>query len=327
MYQIYLSNIIKNIKSRGINSIIKYFLRKQLKKIKSYFFQETHKDNDAIKILLAKILIENIKIKGIVNNLAEVEFKVFSQFGEDGIIQYLINNIPIKNKIFIECGVQNYKESNTRFLLINNNWKGLVIDSDSKSIDYIKNDDIYWRYDIKAISKFITKENINNLFSSNGFEGDIGLLSIDIDGNDYWVWDAIKVVNPRIVICEYNSILGCKDAVTIPYNPNFNRTKAHYSNLYFGASLPALCYLGNRKGYIFIGSNSAGNNAFFIREDLAKFFKKVTIKDGYIMSNIRESRNEEGKLTYISGEDRKRIIEDLEVYNVKTGDKKKIKDF
>ena len=327
MYQIYLSNIIKNINSRGINSIMKYFLRKQFKKIKSYFLQETHKDNDTIKTLLAKILTEDIKNKGIVNNLAEVEFKVFSQFGEDGIIQYLINNIPIKNKIFIEFGVQDYKESNTRFLLKNNNWRGLVIDSDSRSIDYIRNDEIYWRYSITAISKFITKENINNVFSSNGFEGDIGLLSIDIDGNDYWVWDAIKVVNPRIVLCEYNSILGCKDAVTIPYNPNFNRTKAHYSNLYFGASLPALCYLGNRKGYIFIGSNSAGNNAFFIREDLAKFFKKVTIKDGYVMSNIRESRNEEGKLTYISGEDRKRIIEDLEVYNVKTGDKKKIKDF
>jgi len=327
MYQIYLSNIIKNIKSRGINSIMKYFLRKQLKKIKSYFLQETHKDNDAIKILLAKILIENIKIKGIVNNLAEVEFKVFSQFGEDGIIQYLINNIPIKNKIFIECGVQNYKESNTRFLLINNNWKGLVIDSDSKSIDYIKNDDIYWRYDIKAISKFITKENINNLFSSNGFEGDIGLLNIDIDGNDYWVWDAIKVVNPRIVICEYNSILGCKDAVTIPYNPNFNRTKAHYSNLYFGASLPALCYLANKKGLIFIGSNSAGNNAFFVRKDLAGYFKELTPEKGYVYSNIREARDRMRKLTYISGESRKRLIEDLEIYNVKTGDKKKIKDF
>ncbi len=305
---------------------MKYFLRKQFKKIKSYFLQETHEDNDTIKTLLAKILIENIKNKGIVNNLAEVEFKVFSQSGEDGIIQYLLNNIPIKNKIFIEFGVQNYKESNTRFLLKNNNWRGLVIDSDSESIDYIRNDEIYWRYSITAIGKFITKENINNIFTSNGFEGDIGLLSIDIDGNDYWVWDAIKVVNPIIVICEYNSILGFKDAVTLPYDPNFNRTKAHYSNLYFGASLPALCYLGNRKGYIFIGSNSAGNNAFFVRKDFAKYFKKVTLKEGYVDSNIRESRDREGRLTYISGEDRKNIIGNLEVYNVQTNKKIRIKE-
>ena len=305
---------------------MKYFLRKQFKKIKSYFLQETHKDNDTIKTLLAKILIENIKNKGIENNLAEVEFKVFSQSGEDGIIQYLINNIPIKNKIFIEFGVQNYKESNTRFLLKNNNWKGLVIDSDSKSIDYIRNDEIYWKYDLKAVCEFITKKNINSIFSSNGFEGDIGLLSIDIDGNDYWIWKAIEAVNPRIVICEYNSVFGCEDAVTIPYEPNFNRTEAHYSNLYFGVSLPALCYLANKKGYIFIGSNSAGNNAFLIRKDFANIFKEVTVKEGYVKSNIRESRDREGRLTYISGEDRKNIIGNLEVYNVRTNKKIRIKE-
>jgi len=305
---------------------LKNYFQMYFNKIKKYVLLDIIKDNEIIKLLLAKTLIENIKNKGIINNLSEVEFKVFSQFGEDGIIQYLISNIPIKNKIFIEFGVQNYKESNTRFLLINNNWKGLIIDSDSKSIDYIKNDEIYWKYNLTAINEFITKENVNNVFSSNGVEGDVGLLSIDIDGNDYWVWDAIKVVNPRIVICEYNSIFGCKDAVTIPYEPNFNRTEAHYSNLYFGASLPALCYLANKKGYVFIGSNSAGNNAFFIKKDFAKFFKKVTLKEGYVTNNIRESRNREGRLTYISGEDRKKIIEDLEVYNVKTNEKIKIKD-
>ena len=284
---------------------MKYFLIKKIKKIESIFLQETHKDNDAIKTLLAKILIENIKNKRSVNNLAEVEFKVFSQFGEDGIIQYLVNNIPIKNKIFIEFGVQNYKESNTRFLLINNNWRGLLIDSDGKSIDFIKNDGIYWQHDIKAVCKFITRENINSIFSSNGFEGDIGLLSIDIDGNDYWIWESIEAVNPRIVICEYNSIFGCKDAVTIPYEPNFNRTKAHFSNLYFGASLPALCYLANKKGYIFIGCNNAGNDAFFVRKDLAGYFKELTPENGYVYSNIREARDRMGKLTYISGESRK----------------------
>jgi len=301
-------------------------LLKKLSIIRSYLISDIKRDSDIQKLLLAKILIDNIKNKRIVNNLAEVEFKVFSQFGEDGIIQYLINNIPIKNKIFIEFGVENYKESNTRFLLINNNWKGLLIDSDEKSINYIKNDDIYWKHDIKAVCELITKENINSIFSSNGFEGDIGLLSIDIDGNDYWIWEAIEVVNPRIVICEYNSVFGCKDAVTIPYEPNFNITKAHFSNLYFGASLLALCYLANKKGYIFIGCNNAGNNAFFVRKDFASTFKKINIKDGYVYAKFRQSRDKKGKLTYISGKNKKRIIENLEVYNIKTGKKMKIKD-
>ena len=146
-----------------------------LNKIKKYILTDIKKDNEVEKLLLAKILIENIRNRKNIDKLSEVEFKVFSQFGEDGIIQYLINNILIKNKIFIEFGVENYKESNTRFLLLNNNWKGLLIDSDEKSINYIKNDDIYWKHDIKVICEFITKENINSIFSSNGFKGDIGL--------------------------------------------------------------------------------------------------------------------------------------------------------
>ena len=184
--------------------------KKWLNKIKKYVLSDIKRDIDIEKILLGKILIENVRNKKNIDKLSEVEFKVFSQFGEDGIIQYLINNTPIKNKIFIEFGVQDYKESNTRFLLINNNWRGLIIDSNKRNINYIKNDEIYWKYNIKAVCEFITKENINSIFSSNGFKGDIGLLSIDIDGNDYWIWEAIKVVNPRIVICEYNSILVVK---------------------------------------------------------------------------------------------------------------------
>ena len=173
------------MKEWGGIDIFNIFLSKKLSIIRSYLISDIKRDIDIEKILLGKILIENIRNKKNIDKLSEVEYKVFSQFGEDGIIQYLINSIPIENKIFIEFGVENYKESNTRFLLINNNWKGLLIDSDEKSINSIKNDDIYWKHDIKAVCEFITKENINSIFSSNGFEGDIGLLSIDINGNDY----------------------------------------------------------------------------------------------------------------------------------------------
>lgn len=301
-------------------------LKTLFKKIKSHLVLDINRDNEIEKVLLGRIASENIRNKGNINSLSEVEFKVFSQFGEDGIVQYLISRIPIKNKIFIEFGVERYKESNTRFLLINNNWRGLLVDGNPKHIEYIKNDEVYWKYDITAICAFITRENINHIFSSNNFEGDIGLLSIDIDGNDYWVWEAIEVVNPRIVICEYNSALGCEHAVTVPYDPNFNRHEAHYSNLYFGASLPALYSLAERKGYSFIGCNSAGNNAFLVRKDLANIFKKPTIEEGYVYSKFRESRDRKGRLTYVSVKDRKKIIEDLVVYNTQTREMLKIKD-
>jgi len=118
------------------------------------------------KILAAKSLISPMKQHGIYENIHDAEFKVFSQFGEDGIIQYLIHNIgidPICQK-FIEFGVGDYTESNTRFLLINDNWTGLVIDGGEQYIDNIRKDDIYWRYDLTAVNSFINKENINQIF-------------------------------------------------------------------------------------------------------------------------------------------------------------------
>src|ERR1017187_7419263 len=176
------------------------------------------------------------------------EFRTFSQWGEDGILQFLLRRTGISRRIFVEFGVENYTESNTRFLLVNDNWAGLVIDGSSKHIDFIKSDDIYWRHNLKAEAAFITRETINDLICRNGISGEIGLLSIDIDGNDYWVWEAIDVIVPSVVVVEYNSRFGPERAVTVPYDAGFVRTIAHHSNIYYGASLAALCLLGKRKG-------------------------------------------------------------------------------
>ena len=163
-------------------------------------------------------------------NLNEAEFKVFSQRGQDGIIQFLINKINIKNKIFIEFGVETYVEANTRFLLLNNSWDGLVFDGSIENINYIKNDlRIYWGQRLTADQSFITKDNINDLIISKGYEGEIGLLSIDIDGNDYWVWESINCVNPCIVICEYNAIFGFNEEVVVPYSEKFQRKEEKWT--------------------------------------------------------------------------------------------------
>lgn len=254
--------------------------------------------------------------------LSDAEFKVFSQWGEDGIIQYLISRIPIPNKIFIEFGVENYRESNTRFLLVNNNWSGLVLDGSAQKVEQIRSMPLYWRHDLEAKCAFVTAENINSLIEESGIQGDIGLLSIDIDGNDYWVWKAIdeRIVYPRIVIVEYNSLFGNGRAVGIPYRPDFQRSKAHYSNLYYGASLKAFCQLAREKGYSYVGSNSAGSNAFFVRADVVGDLPVTDCECGYIESKVREARDENGNLIYLSGAKRLDMIAHLPVVDLESGE-------
>lgn len=238
------------------------------------------------------------------NALNQAEFQVFSQWGEDGILQWLISNVHVSKSIFVEFGVEKYTESNTRFLLINKNWSGLVMDGNKSNIDYIVRDPIYWRHNLKAVQSFITRENINQTLRENGISGDVGLLSIDIDGNDYWVWEAISEIDPAIVVVEYNSLFGADRAVVVPYDPEFMRSKAHFSHVYYGASLAALVELGNRKGLAFVGVNSAGHNAFFVRRDLLPaIIKEMTASEAYISHQFREARDQSGKLRFTSHEE------------------------
>lgn len=284
--------------------------------------------SESQKLLFGKILINQIKSHGIYTNIQDTEFKVFSQFGDDGIIQYLVNNVKIHDdeKRFVEFGVEDYQESNTRFLLYNNNWQGLVMDGSAKNIDKITNDRNYWRYDLTALTRFVDKNNIGKILKENGFESKIGIFHIDIDGNDYWIWKELDKVQPIILIAEYNSVLGSKYPVTIPYSAEFYRTKAHYSNLYWGASIKAYYDLFSKRGYVFVGTNSAGNNAYFVRKDRLGKVKSISLNNGYTESRYRESRDEKGNLTYIKGGDRLNVIKNMILYNLQTLKTVKIKD-
>jgi hypothetical protein len=243
------------------------------------------------------------------------EFRVFSQWGEDGIIQHLIRNIPIERKLFVEFGVENYAEANTRFLLTNNYWSGLVIDGSASNIEYIKRDSIYWACNLKAEHSFVTRENINDILASAGISGDIGLLSIDIDGNDYWVWEAINAISPRIVICEYNSHFGPAARVSTPYDPKFIREDAHFSKIYYGASISALNELAESRNYSLVAANDAGNNVFFVRNDVRGSLAVLSCADAYRRAAFREYHDEEGRLTYDDFETRLQKIGQLPVYD------------
>lgn len=259
-----------------------------------------------------------------INSLADIEFRVSSQSGEDGIIEWLVERLGIPTHAFVEFGTDAYRESNTRFLLLNRNWRGLIMDASDENISFVVRDDIYWMHDLTAKHAFVDRDNINLLLKDANFVGEIGLLSIDVDGNDYWIWQAIDVIRPIIVVCEYNAIFGDLQPISIPYQSNFNRTQAHHSNLYFGASIAALRLLASQKGYEYVGTNSTGVNAFFVRSDYAIRITRAIENVLPRPSRYRESRDKNGKWTYVAGLARLELIRELPVVNVNTGENMKL---
>jgi len=251
--------------------------------------------------------------------LADAEFRVFSQNGEDGIIDWLVGLAPGIPERFIEFGVESYTESNTRFLLRNRNWRGMVIDGSAENIDRIRADEISWQHDLTAVASFITAENIESLIADAGFAGELGILSVDIDGNDYWVWQAIGNASPWLVIAEYNAVFGDLHPLSVPYRPDFARTRADSSNLYFGASAKALQHLAASKGYACLGSNRAGNNLFFAREDIAAGMVSRIDDPRPRPSRFRESRDAHGQLSHLGGMARTEGIGALPVVDVVSG--------
>ena len=274
-------------------------------------------------ILKAKLLSnQNLKLKRI-KDLSEVEFQVYSQWGEDGIIDWLVNKFPEIPKSFLEIGTENYKESNTRFLLVNKNWDGFIIEADKNSVKDIKSQRVYWRHNLTIENQFVDQNNINTIIKRINIPKKLGLLSLDIDGIDYWVLKKLSVLEPSIVICEYNSLFGQKKAITVPYKKNYIRSNEHYSNLFYGASIKAFIDLLKKRNYFFIGTNSAGNNAFFVNQNIWKKAKKLIYEKKIFISKFRESRNLKGELTFLNKKKSLEMIKNKIVIDLKNNQKKK----
>jgi hypothetical protein len=274
---------------------------------------------DQIKMNQGRILVQLARSLDS-KRLADFEFKVFSQWGEDGIIQKLIHSIEIAEETFIEFGVEDFAESNCRFLMMNDNWRGFVMDGSDLDMACCRSSYYYWKHALTARQAFVTRENVDELLRSSGFGPDLGILSIDLDGVDYWVAEAIHYHRPRILIHEYNAVFGRQRKISVPYDPAFERSKKHASNLYWGASLAALTHLASQRGYSLVGTNSAGNNAFYVRNDLMNDkLESLSVERAYTASAYRESRDASGRLTHLGGEDRLRAITGMPVINVETG--------
>ncbi|MGK7933364.1 MAG: hypothetical protein AB4041_18290 [Microcystaceae cyanobacterium] len=206
--------------------------------------------------------------------------KVYSQGDEDGIIREIFNRIGTTNKTFVEFGIGNGLENNSLALLFDN-WQGLWIDASTRSIKKIREKfaPIIEQGQLKIIESFITKENINELISSQIKAEEIDLLSVDIDGNDYHVVDAIACVSPRVIVIEYNGKFPPPMMYCMDYNPTHGWRKDDC----FGASLKFFEVYLEKKGYYLVGCNISGVNAFFVRKDLVedKFLSPFTAENHY----------------------------------------------
>jgi hypothetical protein len=262
------------------------------------------------------------------DELEKAEFTVFSQFGEDGIVQFLVQRVPIESRVFVELGVEDYTEANTRFLLVHDAWRGLIVDGGTGHRQFVEASELAWRTTIDAVTAFIDRDNVDAVIRGAGIEGDIGLLSIDIDGNDLWVFQSIESVSPRILVSEYNSLFGPDLAVSVPYDPMFRRSEKHFSRLYWGASLAALASVAADKGYALVGGNRAGNNAFFVRRDVLGDIPERSAADCWRPAQYRDSRSPTGELTYLSDDREKlRLLRDLPLVELDSGGEASVAEF
>ena len=303
--------------------------KKFITKILTFFFYEDVEKN---LINSGKILsIKHSKFKKI-KDISNVEFRVFSQWGEDGIIDWLTNQVPNIPKNFLEIGTEDYKESNTRFFFERTSGDGLIIDIIDDFEKKVKEKVKIWKGNLKILQQNIDANNILDTLKNNNFFQKIDLFSLDIDGIDYWVLKELPKNFCKILVAEYNPYFGDKFKITVPNIKNFNRSSYHYSNLCFGASLPALIDLLKTKGMDFVGTNLFKNNAFFVNNDFVKILNLEKINEidlkSYVNANFRESRNISGSMSYIDPKNVLNQIKDCKIVDLSNSisEEKKILD-
>ncbi len=228
--------------------------------------------------------------------LPEVEFRNYSQSGEDGILHYIFSLIGSGSRRAVEICAGNGSECNSANLVIHHGWHALLVDGSEKNVRqgrafFAKHPGTRINGPV-FVRAWVDRDSVNGLIQEHGFSGEVDLLSLDIDGVDYWIWDAITVMSPRVVVVEVNLTMSAS-SVTVPYRPDFTaqwvpladqqgaqgaskrpadlRGRGDFYSryaVYAGASLPAFVKLARRKGYRLVGTNSIGFNAFFMRDDV-----------------------------------------------------------
>lgn len=228
--------------------------------------------NKADQIMLSLKYQELVWQKRPLPSFRDIGFRNFSQFEEDGILLFLFAILGTTNRKAVEICAGDGIEANIANLLVYHGWHGYFVDGNAKNVE---RGNIFYRNCRETViippifeHAWVDTDTVNDLLLRNGFEGEVDLFSLDMDGVDYWIWKALTAIRPRVVVVEYNSGLGPDLALTVPYRRDFVSSQESFP-FYMGASLNAFVKLGKEKGYRLVGCNSEGFNGFFVREDIA----------------------------------------------------------
>jgi hypothetical protein len=291
-------------------------------------------DPDAVRVLTAQAALSARRSQPVTyRHLFDAELRVFSQWGEDGILDLLCDALALHKPRVVEIGAGNFEECNSRFLAENRSASVVAIDAREDLTATIRSSPLMWKTHLYAIQTWVMPSNAVQVFEESkrllgGATPEI--LSLDLDGIDYWILDQLDLRGVRVVVVEYNPLLGAERAVSVPRAENFDRSEQHYTRLYFGASLKAWIHLLGQKNFVLVGSNRQGNNAFFVDAISADRVPVVPVDttdlSPFVQWNVRESRDSSGELSYLSHHERISAMSDMPVIDVVTGEVLTIRD-
>lgn len=263
-------------------------------------------------------------------NLWDAEVKVFSQWGEDGILDFLFECLGISKPRILELGAGSFAECNSRFAAHIRNASVYAVDSRRDLPNGLRKSGLMWRNNLHCEVIEIDDENILDIIerAKSAMNG-IDTVSVDLDGNDYWLLEQIPLAGISIVVVEYNPIFGASLRISVE-NQKKSRFERHYSGLLFGASLSAFISLLNEKNFTFVGTNRVGNNAFFVKTELVDHCKvKVPNSsrlERYVDWRCREARDKNKVLTYADIKVNLNLLQDCKIVDIETGEKFRIRE-
>jgi hypothetical protein len=218
-------------------------------------------------------------------------FRVYSQTDEDGKLLFIFSLVGTTHKTCVDIAFDSPHGANTTNLLVNHGWHGILVEGQETFANthfFQKHPDTKF-FPPEMKQAWVTAENINELLGEWGLSRSIDFLSLDVDGVDYWLWKALEKIEPRVVLVEYQDILGPELSLTVPYRPDFDRSKHHPD--FFGASLTAFVRLAKEKGYRLIGTNRLQYNAFFMRNNVGEqFFPEISVGECFTHPKVLAGR-------------------------------------
>lgn len=262
---------------------LKQKIKKIIKSAVSIPHNEQNTQVEQAMIVNQFLLMKKLIAPADMPSFKEVGFKVHSEFEEDGILLYIFSIIGTTNKRVVEICAGDGIQCMATNLIINHGWEGLLFEGDQNAVDrgtnFFKSNKSTFLHPPIFKQAWLTRENINYLIAESGFQGDIDLLSLDIDGNDYYIMEAINVIKPRVIICETQNVIPSDLSLTIPYKEDFYYKDGKQHEEFRSVSLLAMKKLLAKKGYRLVGAHRYGFNAIFILNEIGKdYFPEVSIE-------------------------------------------------